>query len=63
MQIDQNIIDECVSILKPLRAIFEHGAKVAAMEKNYTIEQICMLPTKTAADIGSDKPSMLPDPT
>ena len=32
------------------------------MEKNYTIEQIRMLPTTTAANIGSDKPSMLPDP-
>lgn len=46
-----------------MRAAFEHGAKVAAMEKSYTIEQVRMLPTTTPSHFGTDELSILPDPT
>ena len=33
MLIEQEIVDECVEALVPLRAIFKHGAQMAAQEK------------------------------
>ena len=60
---DEQLIEECKAVLKPMRAAFEHGAKVAAMEKSYTVEQVRMLPTTTPSYFGTDEPSILPDPT
>ena len=58
----EELIDECKAVFAPLRVAFEHGAKVAAMEKTYTAEEACFLPTTCAAHFGTDEPCILPDP-
>uniref|UniRef100_A0A7S3L007 Uncharacterized protein n=1 Tax=Amphora coffeiformis TaxID=265554 RepID=A0A7S3L007_9STRA len=63
LEVDKALIDECIEVLKPLRTVFEYGAKVAAREKEYTVEEIRKLPAATGKDIGSDEPMILPDPT
>ena len=58
----QELIDEALSELAPLRVVFDYGAQVAAKEKSYTIQQIRNLPTASAATIGTNQPMLLPDP-
>lgn len=60
---DEQLIEECKAVLKPMRVAFKHGAKVAEMEKSYSVEQVRMLPTTNTAHFGTDEPSVLPDPT
>ena len=62
LEVDETLIEECKAVLEPLRVAFEHGAKVAAMEKTYTVEQARMLPMTTTSHFGTDEPSVLPDP-
>lgn len=59
---EEHLIEECKSVFAPLRVAFEHGAKVASMEKSYTAEEKCVLPTTSAAHFGTDEPCILPDP-
>jgi truncated hemoglobin YjbI len=59
--VEQDVIDECVAILLPLRAAFEYGAKVAENEKNMTKQQLSKLPVasfKTTSDVDA----VLPEP-
>lgn len=58
----QDLIDEAVTELAPLRVVFDYGAQVAAREKSYTVQQIRSLPTASAATIGTDQAALLPDP-
>ena len=58
----QEIIDEALVELAPLRVVFEYGAKVAAKEKTYDADQLAILPTASFASIETDEPAVLPDP-
>ena len=64
LQADQSVIDEAVSLLVPLRDVFEYGAKVAAMEKSYDANYLKMLPTTNCHNMRNpDEPTCLPEPT
>lgn len=58
----QEIIDDCLVELAPLRIVFEYGAKVAAKEKTYDTDQLANLPTASASSIETEEPTVLPDP-
>mmetsp|Transcript_7525 Transcript_7525/g.15395 ORF Transcript_7525/g.15395 Transcript_7525/m.15395 type:complete len:406 (-) Transcript_7525:1154-2371(-) len=62
LQADQEIIDEAVAVLSPLRDVFELGAKVAAQEKKLSPEELKLLPTTTAKNMHNPEPTVLPDP-
>ena len=62
MHMEECVLQECVNQLLPLRAVFEHGAKVAAKEKTYSKEYLETLPLTTASHVGTDTPSVLPNP-
>jgi hemoglobin len=60
-QVEQNLIDECVAFLVPLRIVFEYGAKVASQEKTMNPEQLKPLPLASTKTIGIDVPAILPE--
>lgn len=60
--IDQDLIDECVAILMPLRKSFEYGAQVAAREKGMEADQLKSLPVACAKRMDSDIATVLPEP-
>eukprot|EP00977_Amphora_coffeiformis_P022974 scaffold12005_cov212-Amphora_coffeaeformis.AAC.2 len=65
LQYTADLIDECITELVPLRIVFEHGARVAQREKQYTAEQWRTLPTTTAAsllDANHEVLTVLPNP-
>ena len=62
MNFNQELIDEVLIELAPLRLVFEHGAKVAAQERTYDIEDLAALPTTTSNSFGRDDRTVLPDP-
>lgn len=61
-QLGQGLIEEIVSIFLPFRAVFEYGAKVAANEKQMGDDERKKLPLCSAMTIGTDIPSILPNP-
>jgi hemoglobin len=61
-QVEQGMIDECVALLVPLRAVFEYGAQVAAKEKEMGQDLKKKLPECSAKTIGTDTLVVLPEP-
>lgn len=57
----QTMIDECMAILLPLRAVFEYGAKIAAQEKDMNAEELTKLPVASSTTIGTETPVRLPE--
>jgi truncated hemoglobin YjbI len=58
---DQSLIDECVTILVPYRAVFTYGAQLAMKEKEMTMDEIKVLPTACSARmIETDTKAVLP---
>jgi truncated hemoglobin YjbI len=53
-QVQQDMIDECVAILLPLREVFDYGAKIAAQEKEMEADQLKALPRCSAKTVGTD---------
>ena len=47
--VDQELIDEAVALLGPLRSLFERGAQIARDEKSMTDEERASLPITTAS--------------
>jgi truncated hemoglobin YjbI len=58
--VDQNLIDECVTILVPFRELFAYGAKVADKEKEMDENQIKSLPSCSAQTMGTNQLTTLP---
>lgn len=59
---DQDVIDESLSILGPLRDVFALGSRVAKEERVYSPKKMKSLPCTTAKNMYSDEPSVLPNP-
>jgi hemoglobin len=62
LQADQDVVDEGVAILGPLRAVFECGARIAAKEKTLGRVQLSMVPTTNAQNMYGEEATRLPDP-
>ncbi|CAB9497398.1 Bacterial-like globin [Seminavis robusta] len=60
MQAEQDVIDECLVLLGPLREVFAYGAQLAGEEKELTPEEKESLPEATAGTMRSNEPSLLP---
>lgn len=61
-QVGQRLIEEIVSTLLPFRAVFEYGAEIAAKEKAMGTDEKKCLPLCSALTLGTDIPSILPNP-
>ncbi|CAB9528572.1 whole genome shotgun sequence (Partial), partial [Seminavis robusta] len=59
-QVSQDLIDECVALMAPLRVVFEYGAELAKKEKEMDPEELKKLPWASAKTIGTEEPAVLP---
>lgn len=61
VQVDHALIDECVVLIAPFRAVFEYGGNVAKKEKTMTKEELQTLPNTSYETFGTDEPVVLPE--
>ncbi|CAB9523471.1 unknown protein [Seminavis robusta] len=60
-QVDQGLIDKCMTILVSMRVVFEYGAQVAEREKTMSKEKMKTPPLASPKTIGTDQEVVLPE--